>query len=280
MTTEQAVHILLELTHKYSSVLSNIIAIKEKKPESEGFVRGGHRSGPDLLKELLEALQALEDELTKVGEGRHGAKGDSIADDAVANKLILSVLQVAIKKMHLSYQGKAKSFAIILTELESAHDILSSKFILPREKPVEIEVRHSSESATGSEVAVAVDEKYVYARIYHRAMEFLGTNKGSADWLPPLLEASKDPERHGIAIYGSEEQVKKSLKGEKYGYLTLQIRQTQDITAKRPPRKDPQLQCALLTIAGVSLNQIIQLVHLGKRYPIVNGKIQGFRGES
>lgn len=279
VTTEQAVQILLEITTKYSNVLSNIIAIKEKKPEGEGFVRGGTRSSSNLLKELLEALQALDAQLTLVGEGLVKEGSDAIADDARGNQKILSVLQVAIKKMHLSYQGKAKSFAMILTELESAHDILSSKFILPREKKAEVKVEADQRSEDGIAPTrdVGVDEKYVYARIYHRSMEFLGTNKASADWLPPLLEALKDPERHGIAIYGSEEDVIKSLKDEKYGYVTLQIRQTQDITAKRPPKKDPQLQCALLTITDVSLEQIIQLVHLEKRYPIVAGKIQGFK---
>ncbi|MHA7840897.1 MAG: hypothetical protein ACX932_03425 [Gammaproteobacteria bacterium] len=280
VTTEQAVQVLFEITTKYSNVLSNIIAIKEKKPEGEGFVRGGARSSSDLLKELLETLQTLNAQLMSDSKEWINDEGASSADNALANEKILSLLQSAIKKMHLSYQGKAKSFAIILTELESIHDILAHRFTLPRKKHLEKNAEDTKGDESEMKRDISVGEKYVYARIYHRSMEFLGTNKASVDWLPPLLQALKDPERHGIAIYEDEENIIKSLKDDKYGYVMLQIHEKQDITAKRPLRKDPQLQCPLLTIAEVNIQQIIQLVHLGKRYPIVAGKIQGFKRES
>lgn len=278
ITTKQAIETVVKVVERYKGVLSNIIAIKEKKPEGKGFLRGDERVSTNLFPDLLNALIALEEGLAKIEANFTMPVDHTLQEDREINRHILELLQQIIKQMHDIYQNKGKSFAVILTDLEALHAILASKLLIAVEKSIDVDDINELDRE-GKKQVISQGKKYVYGRIYHRAMEYLGTSKASSEWLPPLLEAVKDAERHGIAVYDNEKDVMRSLRGEKYGYVVLQIHEEQDVTAKRSPRKDPQLQCDLLTLTNVSLAQMIELVHLDKRYPIVAGKIQGVKGE-
>lgn len=131
----------------------------------------------------------------------------------------------------------------------------------------ELSALNSSSQEIGH-IKLAVDEKLVYARIYHVQFEKFGIEKSSLNWLKSLLDSIKHNEKMGIAIYEKEEDVRDNIRNVRYAYVTLRIKQTQDITSKRGAKLDPISGCRLLVIQNIENKNIINLTHNKKTYDL------------
>ena len=184
---------------------------------------------------------------------------------------LLSALDKYINAVKKIYAGKSTSFASVLNDALALQHILQ-RFFSQEDTLMSV----SKQSATkASEQAIEArlghDEKYVYVRIFHRLMPTLVTPKGNFSWIKSLLDSVIHAEKHGFGVYANEADVINSLKDEHYGYITLKINEAQDISAQRPEKKCPIVGCALLTIAEITLQNMLTLTHNGVSYEIKDG---------
>ncbi len=192
-------------------------------------------------------------------------------DNPQLNVKLLQAVESAIEQCEHLYEGKARSFAVVLNDLESVHRLLSAK--------LNTQALDAADSTGQQQIIVeqddlASDQRLVYVRIFHRGMSSLSTGQGSMTWVKPLLDSVKSAEKHGLAIYEHEEEAQKSLKNDNYSYLTVAVKNTQDITHERPEKYDTHIGCRLLTITDIQLADIIKLTHNGVDYPIKDGVIR------
>lgn len=195
-------------------------------------------------------------------------------NDIKLNQTLLKVVDKAIQRCVIAYEGKAKSFAVVLNDLEMLAAQLQTKLISDKN----IQSSLGSEEKTASarqECEIANSNKmYVYVRLFHKEMPSLLSPGASKAWIKPLLESIKNAEKHGLAIYANEQDVQKSLKGEGYGYATLIIDENQDVSSKRSPKIDPILHCPLLTILPVELKALLKFTYSSRDYFIKDGLLQ------
>lgn len=189
-------------------------------------------------------------------------------DDPKLNQRLLAAVEQAIQQCVKAYEGRARSFAVILNDLEVLSTQLHKKMNLGKAETTTIPLTSTEKKLSESELA---NKKPVYIRLFHREMPNLLMQKASKGWIKPLLESIKTAEKHGLAIYSNEEYVRKSLKGECYGYATLIIDEKQDITSKRPIKTDPILQCPLLTISDIEISNLIKFTYNNVDYMIKDG---------
>ena len=189
-------------------------------------------------------------------------------DDASVNQQLLKIMDSAISAVEQAYEGKAKSFAVILNELQMLQDQFKEKLTF------EESTAGGGRSKAKIEKAVIRETKQVFVRLFHRDMPSLTIARASKAWIKPLLESVLNGEKHGLAIYQREQDVKASLTGENDGYATLVIAPEQDITTQRSPKYDQKLGCPLLTIEGIRLEHIGCFTYKGKAYPINGGVMQ------
>jgi hypothetical protein len=80
-------------------------------------------------------------------------------------------------------------------------------------------------------------------------------------------------EKHGLGVYEHEADVIRSLKGNTYGYVTLRVKNTQDISSQRPAKVDAAIGCRLLTLDKIDISQMIKLTHQSVEYWIKDGTL-------
>ena len=66
--------------------------------------------------------------------------------------------------------------------------------------------------------------------------------------IPVLLEMVKYCEKNGLAVYDSWQLAERSLRNESYGFFSACIKQSQDLSAYSPAKRDRYLDCPLLTV--------------------------------
>lgn len=190
-------------------------------------------------------------------------------DNPTLNKKMVDLVQQTTKKLEQLYQGKAKSFANVLNDMNQLEKQFKEKLVFD-EQYVEEKIAVEEKPATGGALENVSMEK-VYVRLFHREMENLTVAKASKGWIKPLLESVLSSEKLGLAVYSEEDNVKKSLRSDLYGYATLLIAPEKDITAQRPAKMDDKINCPLLTLSDICLEDIIQFSYQGKDYPIIKG---------
>jgi hypothetical protein len=266
VTTSDAIAVIFSMTTHYCSVLDNIIKIKQQAStdtEEESFRR--KTDNADVLTELADSLRQLERDVSHVEQVFINQQ----ASLEQCNKQLLKVLSKAIQRCEAAYENKSRSFAMILQDLERLHHLLQAKLTLSIQEGERI-----AATQTVKKPLLEEHQKLVYVRVFHKEMAKLGTRQGVLTWVKPLLESLKFAEKHGLAIFDDEQLVKKSLKNECYGYITLKINQEQDISRDYPNKFDQNMEVPLLTINNITLEQMLKLTHLGVEYPIVDGKLQ------
>ena len=121
----------------------------------------------------------------------------------------------------------------------------------------------------------ADDEKIVYFRLFHRDMNRLDAKRPQAlPWLKTLLEGIYTCEKRGIAVYGSEDEARRSTRNKNYCYVGVKIKNSDDVTAKRSPKTCAILGCPLLVIADTNAIELFKLHYNGLNFPIVRGDVQ------
>ncbi len=181
------------------------------------------------------------------------------------NQHIIRVLRKTVVQLEAAYKGKARSFAVILNEFDALVKQLNEKLDL--HSSVKGEAGHH----VSQDSKKKVKEKKVYVRIFHRNMDTLLSPTASLNWMRPLLESVKHAEKHGLAVYANEDDIKRSLKGSGYGYLTIKISEEQDISSQRPQRYDNVLNCPLLVITDVTTDNFVKFSYDDIDFPIKNG---------
>lgn len=279
ITIAEALNASQQLVEKYLPMLRRVMQIRASAPvsEDEQTFRGAQmsRSAVPQLYEMLEklgkAVSTLQDVLIRADQLE--PEEEAKLDAQVIEKL-LKMLAAAVKHCSDIYSERSSTFAMILKDLILLNDIVCSKLTVPNQEPTHRDAEDSIITdglADTPELVVGADEKLVYVRVFYRKMATLSTGKGHLQWLKPLLDSVKHAEKHGFAVYEHEEDVVRSLKGEAYGYVTLKIKITQDISAQRPSKVDPALGCRLLTITGVDIGNMVKLTHQSVTYRICDG---------
>lgn len=208
-------------------------------------------------------------------------------DSALLNKRLIAVLDKAVSSCERAYADKAKSFAVILTDLQMILTQLQNKMNFDEEEDSYQAPAHTKEGEVKRSGDLEGDEKLVYVRVFHKDMPQLLVPKSSLTWMQSLLNSIKTAEKHGLAVYAHEEEVIASIRGAGYGYATLRIHESQDITNKRPPKTDPNIGCSLLTITPVEIDCFTKFTYVGVDYPFKDGvmrrpvvKVVGEEGDS
>lgn len=187
------------------------------------------------------------------------------------NQAIVEALTNAIVQCHKIYEGQSKSFAVILHDLEKLLIQCQHKLGFGDHNESIHQVERQEEKFKQN---IIDEEKLVYVRLFHKQMPTLAEEKASLVWIKSLLESIKMTEKHGLAVYDSEENVKRSLKNENYAYATLRIASKQDVTDQHAIKLDTELNCPLLTIKEVTLDNLLKLTYADKDYMIKNGVIR------
>jgi hypothetical protein len=276
ITTGEALLGITLLCRKYHQVLQNIIRIKEQTPEISGERFRKSISNLEKLQQLEKVLQGTQKLMTE--QSRQiiltYEAGLENYDCPQLNQTIMQQLLNVVKELRPLYNEKSRSFTIILNEFERMNNQLTLK--------LDQEVIESDYVATednvwpehaGSRVKQPMDLaiRYAYVRLFHRNMHHLLSPHASLQWIRPLLDSVKNAEKHGLTVYSNEEDAKRSLRNEHYGYLTIRLAPNQDITAERTPRHDPQLNCPLLAIRNISIDDFIRFSFSGHDFPIRKG---------
>jgi hypothetical protein len=273
-TTEDAISSVNDLINKYESIIGRILKIKKDMPEENecaGFRRHGQKT--ELLQNLQEILSKLRDQVGNIEERLAGGEVRDFEkrDDPRLNQAILDLLVAAIAACHQAYANQSKSFAVLLQDLERLllHCQRKAECASDDDSPEQATKRiqqHKEETSN--------DEMLVYVRVFHRQMPALLEEKSSLMWLKSLLESVKLAEKHGLAVYEREDEVKHSLKNECYAYATLKIARKQNVTDQRQPKVDPRLGAHLLTIEPVELKNLLKLTYSGRDYLIEDGIVR------
>jgi len=141
----------------------------------------------------------------------------------------------------------------------------------------------SAESAAPGGIQIpscAEDEKIVYFRLFHRDMNRLDAGRPQAlPWLKSLLEGIHTCEKRGIAVYGNEDEARRSTRNQNYCYVGVKIKVADDVTAKRSPKTCAILGCPLLVIADTDDIELFKLHYNSQNFPIVEGDVQPPRPE-
>lgn len=281
ITVAEALNTSQQVVESYLPMLRNVMQIRAQAPVTEDeptfrSAKNAQSSVPQLfemLDKLDKAIVTLEEVLAKAAQ----AKPDEMhhLEEQIAEKL-LKMLAAAVSHCEIIYAQRSNSFAMILQDLSLLLEIVRSKLGttgLHHIKHDTLDTVVIDEPKDTPDIIVADDEKMVYVRIFHREMTNLSGKKGGLQWIKPLLDSVKYSEKHGLAVYEHESDVLKSLKGEAYGYVTLKIKNTQDISHQRPPKVDQAIGCRLLTIANVDLDEMIKLTHQSIEYWIRDGML-------
>lgn len=276
ITTGEALLAITLLCRKYSHVLENIIRIKEKTPEASGETFRKSISNVEKLQQLETLLQGTQKLMTE--QSRQiiltYEAGLENYDCPQLNQTIMQQLMKVIKELHQVYAEKSRSFAVILSEFEHLNaqltlkldqEVIEADYVATEDNAWPDHTGRSKKQATKSIM------QYAYVRLFHRNMSHLLSPHAPLQWIRPLLDSVKNPEKHGLAVYGNEEDAKRSLRNENYGYLTIYLDPSQDMTAEREPRYDPQLNCPLLAIRNISIDDFVKFSFSGHDFPIQKG---------
>jgi hypothetical protein len=275
----EALNIVQQYIQRYLPVLQNVMQIRTRAPvtEDEPTFRGAasHQAAVpqlcNILQKLAEHVSTMEQVLAQM------SMQERLSDNTEAKlkEKLLQLMSAAVKKCEEVYANKAPSFAMILHDLTLLNHLLQEKLIISHKH-----ISSASDTAIiidgpadVPEVVVEADEKLVYIRLFHREMSVLQTGKGSLNWIKPLLDSAKQSEKHGLAVYESEDEVRRSLKGDAYGYITAKIKHGQDISHLRPVKSDPAQGCRLLTIGNIELTNMLKLTHHAVEYWIRDGML-------
>lgn len=270
-TTDDAIAAVNELLNKYESIIGRILKIKQDMPEEDvGFRRRSQKT------ELLEELQAI---LLDLGEKISEVEQKLIDSEAVdftkkdnprLNQVILDLLVQAIERCHQVYANQSKSFAVLLQDLE--------RLLVQCQRKADLSESEDSSEATmqqgkRQQSVTEPGEMLVYVRVFHRRMPTLLEPKESLSWLKGVLDSVQTAEKHGLAVYEKEDEVKHSLKNDCYAYATLKITSQQNITDQRPPKIDTASGVRLLTIGPVGFQNLLKLTYAGRDYVIKDGVV-------
>lgn len=272
VTTAQGIDVLKRTLERYIAVLEKIIDIKVQNPvaPAETFIRrkaGG--SSTQVLNDLLSLCANLFKDILQVEKNlQHMPTGKE--DSPTLNQQLVSLLDNTISECQRIYSGQAQTFAILLNDLTTMTQMLRQKMIFEESTSTSWEEHHGKTSS-----ALKEGQKLVYIRVYHRELPKLTQKKAAVSFFKPLIEMVKHAERHGLAVYDEDTFAEKSLKNDAYGYFTVCIDSTQDISHERAPKEDPALGCRLLTLSKVDPQQLQEFSHNGIHYAIVDGVIQG-----
>ncbi|MBB72290.1 MAG: hypothetical protein CMF50_07820 [Legionellales bacterium] len=192
-------------------------------------------------------------------------------DDPKVNRKLIQFLDEAIQGCEQAYEGHSRSFAVILSDLEKLRMICGEKLSLSEGVPAKATTERTAVNlATQAEL----EKQTVYVRLFHKDMTTLNSPNPATGWIKPLFESIKLAEKHGLAIYEDEDNARKSLKDDRYGYVEVTIMPEQDITDKRPPKQDTAQGCTLLTVENIQVDQMKRFHHQGVDYPIIGGVLQ------
>lgn len=277
ITSGEAILAAHGMVKRYNRILENIIRIKSQFPVEgeDGFSRSG--SSHELLSGIQRVLTGFDHKISDLEAELMSQQGQLEQihiehwDDLAINKKLLSTVSETVMQLDRVYQDKAKSFANVLRGVEDLHQQYQDKLLLDTNKATVVvtPTQAAAISAMGERAS-----KTVYVRLFHREMESLTIANESKSWIKPLLESVANSEKLGLAVYENEVEVKKSLKNDYYGYATLEIAAEQDITEQRGEKIDPQLNCRLLTLTGITLDNIVKFSYRGVDYPIIDGVLQ------
>lgn len=192
-------------------------------------------------------------------------------DSPLLNKRLVAALDKAVSSCERAYADKAKSFAVILTDLQMILTQLQNKMNFDEDETSYQPPVRQKEGGVKKSGELGDEEKLVYVRVFHKDMPQLLVPKSSLTWMQSLLNSIKTAEKHGLAVYAHEEEVIASIRGAGYGYATLRIHESQDITGKREPRTDPNIGCPLLTITPVEMDCFTKFTYVGVDYPFKEG---------
>lgn len=278
ITLAEALNIVQQYIQRYLPVLQNVMHIRARAPvmDDEPTFRGAatHQAA---VPQMCNILQKLAEHVSTMEHTLEEISAQVPAADNVEIKLrekLLQLMAAAVKKCEEVYANKAPSFAMVLHDLTVLNHLLQEKLV----------VNHKQASGSDTtiiidrpadvpEIVLAEDEKLVYIRLFHREMAVLQTGKGNLNWIKPLLDSAKHSEKHGLAVYESDDDVRRSLKGDAYGYITAKIKNSQDISHLRPVKSDPALGCRLLTIGNLELSNMLKLTHHAVEYWIRDGML-------
>lgn len=281
ITVADSLNTTQQVIAKYLPMLRKILEIQSQLPvhDDEPAFRGAAiaKSAVPQLYEMLEklhhAIVNLEMVLARAQAKQMEAPELLQLEQQISDKLI-KMLSAAVKHCEAIYAQRSNTFAMILQDLQLLLAIIHSKIRITGQSNLDhsndeviIERKHSSN------IAVAADEKLVFVRVFYREMVELSAEATNLQWVKPLLESVKQAEKHGMAIYENETDALKSLKGEAYGYVTLKIKKSQDISEQRPAKSDPVIGCRLVTIANVDLSNMVKLTHQAVEYLIQDGML-------
>jgi|GEM_PF-3005143 len=262
ISTTEAIQLLLRMTGHYQGILENILKIKQNhSEEGEGFRR--RSANTELLNQLSDVLNQLERGALHVEQVR--LRQQATPDQC--NKQVLKILKQAMEACEAAYGNHARSFAMILQDLERLYSLFQEKLGVPNHDK-------KTKASAPKKAELKPAEQLVYVRVFHKDMEKLGTPQSLLSWAKPLLESIQFSEKHGLAIFDDEETVKKSLKNNCYGYVTVRIEESQNVSKDNPGKMDQALGVPLLTINNIRLDQMVKLTHKGVEYPIREGRLQ------
>jgi len=270
ISLEDALNALFIYINRYQLIFDKMLKIKMELPVKEGeksFRRTQFTSGNE-YQEIQRLLQKFQGYLIKFDRELARIQRHPEYTPEYQKKLLTN-LDIFIASLQKLYQGKSTSFAAVLNDILALQNLFLQKFssVYALETPSQ----QTSPTTNDKQAHHVENEKYVYVRIFHRLMSTLTTKQGNYAWVKPLLESVKHPEKHGFGVYANEDDVKKSLKDEHYGYVTLRINEEQDISHQRPEKNCPIVGCSLLTINNIEIDNMIRLTHQDISFDIKNG---------
>ena len=254
-------------------MLDNIIRIREQHPEESADSFRKKTSNTNQLSQLHQIIDSTHLHMNQMANNILGASESGLEnyDSAVINQQIIRQLDATIASLETAYTGKARSFTVVLNEFELLSVQFKSKLDLDVQSGDYVSSEASAGSESGNTGPERENQRMVYVRLFHRNMINLLSPRGALNWMRAVLESVKHSEKHGLAVYAHEEEVKRSLRGENYGYLTVRIEDEQDISDQRAPRHDEQLDCPLLTVAGIRNEDFVKLTYADYDFPIRKG---------
>ena len=276
-TTGEALQAVGKLCRRYIPLFEKIIAIKKNSPKTgeEVFARSASQSNGNNLQELKEIATILLQHVTDIEhqlEQKYVETYDLLKmDDPYLNHILLNMISEAITRIEVYYQGQATSFAILLNDLMRLRHTMQSQLTIETEGFNHNERREPRERRQANRVES--DEKMIYIRVFHRDLPKLGETEQGMQCIPVLLEMVKYCEKNGLAVYDSWQLAERSLRNESYGFFSACIKQSQDLSAYSPAKRDRYLDCPLLTVQKIELSQLRQFKHRDKTYWVQKDKL-------
>ena len=251
----EAAEVIVSWAKRHRDMLDNLLRIKSAEPVETadgGFRR--QRVSTISLDEIRDILDKLMLNLL------------AFIEKPQESTPLLQIITHAAQDLKTLYEGHSTSFAVILNELIELQNVLLQQFSTTKPSP--------EKHAMNVEIVdTAPTTITVYVRVFHRQLSEVGVAHKDLSWLKVLLNSVQESEKHGLAVYAHEDEVRRAMRGENYAYVTVEIQPSQDITTQRRVRQDPQLHCNLLTIAPIKLEQLKKLTYAETDYVIENGMI-------